>query len=148
MRGTPGYNDNFSSIMVFGVAHRNVGLNVGMRERISSTSCFRRDIELFIAQTILLHPYRGMTPDPIGLLLAQTPPIRKARRHWEAHDDNLEMRDAAFLRQFKRGARMSRVQISIAKTWRGMLFRRRFLVWKNRRQLSRKVRMVPRRVYF
>ena len=57
--------------MVFGVAHRNVGLNVGMRERISSTSCFRRDIELFIAQTILLHPYRGMTLIVMVLVLGR-----------------------------------------------------------------------------
>lgn len=90
-------------------------------------------------------PYPGR-PDLIVSLLAKMLPILEARRHWAADDDNLEMRDAAFLRQFKRGARMSGVQISIAKMWRGMLFRRRFLVWKNRRQVSRKVTFVPRKL--
>lgn len=63
----------------------------------------------------------------------------QARRQWDSHHANLEKRDEEFLDRYKRGARMSGVQVSIAKAWRGFIFRRKFLAWKGRRQWSLKV---------
>eukprot|EP00752_Nemacystus_decipiens_P009941 g8865.t1 len=62
----------------------------------------------------------------------------EARRQWDGHQANLEKRDEEFLDRYKRGARMSGVQVSIAKAWRGFIFRRKFLAWKGRRQWSMK----------
>lgn len=65
--------------------------------------------------------------------------FKQARRQWDSHQANLEKRDEEFLDRYKRGARMSGVQVSIAKAWRGFVFRRKFLAWKGRRQWSIKV---------
>lgn len=81
---------------------------------------------------------RGLRPYSL-LVFACVP---QARRLWETHHANLEMRDEEFLRRYKRNARMSGVQITMAKVWRGFVFRRKFLAWKGRRQWSLKVRAV------
>lgn len=65
--------------------------------------------------------------------------FKQARRQWDSHQANLEKRDEEFLDRYKRGARMPGVQVSIAKAWRGFVFRRKFLAWKGRRQWSIKV---------
>ncbi|CAM9599517.1 unnamed protein product [Scytosiphon promiscuus] len=72
--------------------------------------------------------------DVYGIPEAFIANAEEARRRWETHHANLERRDEEFLLRYKRSARMSVVQVSIAKAWRGFVFRRRFLAWKGRRQ--------------
>eukprot|EP00903_Cladosiphon_okamuranus_P014275 g13258.t1 len=77
--------------------------------------------------------------DIYGIPRAFVANAEEARRQWGSHHANLEKRDEEFLDHYKRSARMWGVQVSIAKAWRGFIFRRKFLAWKGRRQWSLKL---------